>query len=63
MLPVERVVEDGEYPGQEVWIEVAEIVPDVLQDCKHYVQTEIEMLTLVEILLEVLQDCEHYYVS
>ena len=26
MLPVERVVEDGEYPGQEVWIEVAEIV-------------------------------------
>ena len=40
MLPVEWVVEDGEYPGQEVWIEVAEIVPDVLQDCKHYVQAE-----------------------
>ena len=56
-------MEDREYPGEEVWVEVVKIVPDVLQDCKHYVQTEIEMPTLVEILLEVLQDCEHYYVS
>ena len=43
MLPVEWVVEDGEYPGEEVGIEVAEIVPDVLQDCKHYVEAEIEV--------------------
>ena len=35
-------MEDGEYSGEEIWVELVEIVPNVLQDCKHYVQAEIE---------------------
>ena len=45
LSPVEWVVEHREDPGQEVWIEVVEIVPDVLQDSEHYMQTEIVILT------------------
>ena len=39
-------MENREYPGEEVRVEVVEIVPDVLQDREHYVQTEIEMFSL-----------------
>ena len=57
-------MEDREYPGEEVWVEVVKIVPDVLQDCKHYVQAEIDMFTLGwKIVLDVFQDGEHHYVS
>ena len=37
-------MEDGEYSGEEIWVELVEIVPNVLQDCKHYVQAEIEQI-------------------
>ena len=45
LSPVEWVVEHREDPGQEVWIEVVEVIPDVLQDSEHYMQTEIFFLT------------------
>ena len=44
LSPVEWVVEHREDPGQEVWIEVVEVIPDVLQDSEHYMQTEIDFL-------------------
>ena len=44
LSPVEWVVEHREDPGQEVWVEVVEVVSDVLQDSEHYMQTEIGVL-------------------
>ena len=44
LSPVEWVVEHWKNSGQEVWIEVVEVIPDVLQDSEHYMQTEIVVL-------------------
>ena len=44
LSPVEWVVEHWKNSGQEVWIEGVEVIPDVLQDSEHYMQTEIGVL-------------------